>query len=66
MENIFQLKKNLTWFLRKCFSFILGGKHFPKVVKKIRNIILFTNYIKFDHQSFDCYIYFILNNFFSI
>jgi hypothetical protein len=49
MENIFQLKKNLTWFLRKCFSFILGGKHFPKVVKKIRNIILFTNYIKFGH-----------------
>jgi len=35
MENTFQSKKNLTWFLEKCFSFILGGKHFPEVVKNL-------------------------------
>ena len=42
MENIFQStkntfrsKKNLGWFPGKCFPFILGGKHFPKVVKNL-------------------------------
>jgi hypothetical protein len=30
----FSVKKNLTWFLEKCFPFILGG-HFSKVVKKL-------------------------------
>ena len=34
-ENIFQSKKNLAWFLEKCFPFILDGKHFLKVVKKL-------------------------------
>jgi hypothetical protein len=34
-ENTFQLKKNLTWFLEKCFPFILGGKQFLKVVKNL-------------------------------
>jgi hypothetical protein len=35
MENTFQSKKNLTWFPGKCFPFILGGKHFPEVVKNL-------------------------------
>jgi len=34
--------------------------------EKIKNIILFANYIKFGPQTFDCYIYFILNICFSI
>jgi len=34
MKNTFWSKKNLAWFLEKCFSFILGGKHFLEVVKK--------------------------------
>jgi len=34
--------------------------------KKIKNVILFADYIKFDHQTFDCYIYFVLNIYFSI
>jgi hypothetical protein len=34
-ENIFWLKKNLAWFLGKCFPFILDGKHFLKIVKKL-------------------------------
>ena len=29
----FTVKENLAWFSEKCFPFILGGKHFPKVVK---------------------------------
>ena len=43
----------------------LGGKHFPEVVKDLETL-LFTDYIKFDPQTFDCYIYFVLNIYFSI
>ena len=35
-KNTFQSKKNLTWFLEKCFPFILGRKHFPEVVKNLK------------------------------
>jgi hypothetical protein len=35
MENTFQSKKNLAWFSGKYFPFILGGKHFLKVVKNL-------------------------------
>ena len=34
-ENTFQSKENLSWFPRKCFPFILGGKHFPEIMKKL-------------------------------
>jgi len=34
-ENTLQSKKNLAWFSGKCFHFILEGKHFPEVVKKL-------------------------------
>jgi hypothetical protein len=43
----------------------LGGKHFPEVVKNLE-MSLFANYIKFDPQTFDCYIYFVLNIYFLI
>jgi hypothetical protein len=33
--------------------------------EKFINIILFVDYIKFDPQIFDCYIYFVLNIFFQ-
>ena len=33
----------------------LGGKHFLKVVKNLE-MSLFADYIKFDTQTFDCYI----------
>ena len=54
-ENTFQSKKNLAWFLGKCFPENLGGKHFPEVVKNLE-MSLFADYIKFDPQTFDCYI----------
>jgi hypothetical protein len=43
----------------------LGRKHFPKVVKNLE-MSLFANYIKFNSQTFDCYIYFVLNIYFLI
>jgi hypothetical protein len=36
----------------------LDGKHFPEVVKNLE-MSLFADYIKFDAQTFDCYIYFV-------
>jgi hypothetical protein len=36
MKNIFQLKKILTLFSGKYFSFILDGKYFPEVVKNLK------------------------------
>jgi hypothetical protein len=36
MKNIFQSNKNLAWFPKKCFYFILDGKHFLKVVKNLK------------------------------
>jgi hypothetical protein len=34
-EKHFSVKGNLVWFPGKCFPFILGGKHFSKVVKNL-------------------------------
>jgi hypothetical protein len=35
MENTLQSTENLAWFPGKCFPFILGGKHFPEVMKNL-------------------------------
>jgi hypothetical protein len=56
----------LAWFSGKCFPFIFGRKTLSGSCEKIKNIILFANYIKFGPQTFDCYIYFVLNICFSI
>jgi hypothetical protein len=53
-------------FQESVFLKNLGRKHFPEAVKKFRNVILFADYIKFGPQTFDCYIYFVLNIYFSI
>jgi hypothetical protein len=50
MENTFQSKKNLAWFPGKCFS----GKFDGGSCEKFRNVILFTDYIKFGPQTFNC------------
>jgi hypothetical protein len=42
-------------FQESVFLENLGGKHFSEVVKKLK-ISLFVDYIKFDPQTFDCYI----------
>jgi hypothetical protein len=43
-----------------------GRKTLSGSCEKFKNIILFVNYIKFGPQTFDCYIYFVLNIYFSI
>jgi len=52
-------------FQESIFLKNLGGKHFLKVVKNLK-ISLFADYIKFDPQTFYCYIYFVFNIYFSI
>jgi len=42
-------------FQESVFLKNLGGKHFLKVVKNLE-MSLFADYIKFDPQTFDCYI----------
>jgi hypothetical protein len=42
-------------FQESVFLKNLGGKHFSEVVKNLE-ISLFADYIKFDPQTFDCYI----------
>jgi len=34
-RKILLVKKNLVWFSGNCFSFILGGKYFPEVMKNL-------------------------------
>jgi hypothetical protein len=48
-------RKNWLGFQESVFLENLGGKHFPEVVKNLEKS-LFADYIKFDHQTFDCYI----------
>jgi hypothetical protein len=42
-------------------SFYFGRKTLSGSCEKFRNVILFADYIKFGPQTFDCYIYFVLN-----
>jgi len=51
---------------KKVFSFYFERKTLSESYEKFRNVILFTDYIKFGPQTFDCYIYFVLNIYFSI
>jgi len=58
-------KKIWLSFQESGFLENLDGKHFSKVVKNLE-MSLFTDYIKFNPQTFDCYIYFVLNIYFLI
>jgi len=67
-EKYFLVKKKFGLVFRKVFSFYFERKTFFKSCEKFRNVMLFADYIKFDTQTFDCYIamYFVLNLFFFI
>jgi uncharacterized protein YpbB len=65
-EKHFLVKEKFGLVSRKVFSFYFGWKTLSGSCKKFRNIALSTDYIKFSPQTFDCYIYFVLNICFSI
>jgi len=58
-EKYFSINEKFSLVFRKVFSFYFGRKTLFESCEKFRNVILFANYIKFDPQTFDCYIYFI-------
>ena len=60
----FPIKENFGLISRKMFSFYFRQKTLSKSCEKIKNIILFIDYVKFSHQTLNCYI-FCLNLFFS-
>jgi hypothetical protein len=65
-EKHFPIKEKFDLVSKKVFSFYFGRKTLSGSCEKIRNVILFADYIKFDPQTFDCYIYIVLNICFSI
>ena len=65
-EKHFPVKEKFGLVSRKMFSFYFRRKTLSGSCEKFRNVILFADYIKFDPQTFDCYIYFVLNIYFSI
>jgi len=65
-KKYFPVNENFDLVSRKVFFFYFGRKTLSGSYEKFRNVILFANYIKFDPQTFDWYIYFVLNIVFSI
>jgi hypothetical protein len=61
----FLVKGKFGLVFRKVFSFYFGRKTLSGSCEKFKNIILFVDYIKFSPQTFNCYIYFVLNIFFQ-
>ena len=58
-EKYFPVKEKFGLIFMKVFSFYFGRKTLFENCKKIRNVILFADYIKSDPQTFNCYIYFL-------
>jgi len=58
----FPTKEKFGLVSRKVFSFYFGRKTLSESCEKSRNVILFTDYIKFDPQTFNCHIYFFVLN----
>ena len=54
-KTFFSQRKIWLGFQESDFLKNLDGKHFSEVVKNLE-ISLFADYIKFDPQTFDCYI----------
>jgi hypothetical protein len=51
------IKEKFSLIFKKVFLFYFGRKTLFRSCEKFRNIILFADYVKFDPQTFDCYIF---------
>ena len=56
-EKYFSVKEKFDLVFRKVFFFYFGRKTLSESSEKFRNVILFTDYIKFGPQTFNYYIY---------
>jgi len=54
-KTLFSQRKIWLGFQESVFLENLAGKHFSEVMKNLE-MSLFVDYIKFDPQTFDCYI----------
>jgi len=57
-KKYFLVKEKFDLIFRKVFSFYFWQKILSRSGEKIRNIILFVDYMKFGLQTFDCYIFY--------
>jgi hypothetical protein len=64
-KKYFSVKEKFGLVSSKVFFFYFWWKTLFESCEKIKNIILFVGYIKFDPQTFDSYIYFILEFIFN-
>jgi hypothetical protein len=62
-EKHFSVKEKFNLISKKVFFFYFGQKILFKSYRKFIIVLLFVDYIKFDHQSFFITIYFVLNPF---
>jgi len=62
-EKHFSIKEKFGLIFIKVFFFYFGRKTLSGSCENFRNVMLFADYIKFYLQTFDYYIYFILNFF---
>ena len=62
----FSVKEKFGLVSRKVFSWKIWAENTFRKLWKFKNVILFADYIKFGPQTFDCYIYFVLNIYFLI
>jgi len=60
-EKHFAVKEKFGLVFRKVFSFYFGRKTLLGSREKFRNIILFTDYIKFGPHFYNCYLLFPYN-----
>jgi len=56
-EKYFSVKEKFDLIFRKVFFFYFRRKTLSESSEKFRNVILFTDYIKFGPQTFNYYIY---------
>ena len=56
-EKHFTIKEKFSLVSRKLFSFYFRWKILFRSCEKFRNVLLYADYIKFDPQTFNCYIF---------
>jgi hypothetical protein len=64
-EKYFLVKEKFGLVSRKMFSFYFEQKTLSRNCEKFENIMLFVDYIKFDPQTFDYYIFYFESFFFQ-
>ena len=57
-EKHFSVEEKFGLVFRNVFFFYFGRKTLFSSYEKFKNVMLFVDYVKFDLQTFDCYIFY--------